>query len=195
MDKTRRGILIAIQLLLFIYAILVGVRCLVDPDYNKYGGFLAGMLLPFLPNLIDRTFKCHIPFRIELLYYIFLFIALDMGICMDLYKTTPFFDKAVHFGSGILSALVGYYALIYFKAWHTPRLFKALFIMFFSISIGVLWEFFEFACDKFLGQSMQQLVSTGVDDTMFDLLAATVGAAIGGFIMAHPRIVKFLEEK
>lgn len=189
----RRKFLVFIQILLVIYAILVGVRCFIDPDYNKYGGFISGLFLPFLPNLVRKLFKCKFPFRIELIYYIFFFIALDMGICMDLYRTWPFFDKAVHFCSGVLSALVGYYALIYFKASRTPRIFKALFIMFFSISIAVLWEFFEFACDKLLGQSMQQLISVGVDDTMYDLLAATIGAALGGFLMAHPKIVKYLE--
>ena len=66
--------------------------------------------------------------------------------------------------------------------------------MFFSMAIAVLWEFFEFGCDKFLGQSMQQLVSVGVDDTMFDLLAATIGAAIGGYLLIIPHFVDYLEE-
>ena len=117
-----------------------------------------------------------------------------MGICMDLYKTVPYFDKTVHLCSGVLSALVGHYMMVYFKANKTPNIFKAFFIMFCSISIAVAWEFFEFACDKFLGQSMQQLVSVGVDDTMYDLLMATIGSGIGGYLLTIPHLVEYLEE-
>lgn len=194
MKKLRRGFLIAIKLCLLVYAILTGIRCLVDPGYSKYGGFLAGLFLPFIPNIVEKVFKCKFAFRIELLYYAFIFVALDMGICMDLYKTVPYFDKTVHFCSGVFSALVGHYALVYFKVNKSPKLFKAMFIMLFSIAIAVLWEFFEFGCDKLLGQSMQQLISVGVDDTMFDLICATVGAGLGGYLLTIPNFVEYLEE-
>ncbi len=194
MKKLRRGFLIAIKLCLLVYAILTGIRCLVDPGYSKYGGFLAGLFLPFIPNIVEKVFKCKFAFRIELLYYAFIFVALDMGICMDLYKTVPYFDKTVHFCSGVFSALVGHYALVYFKVNKSPKLFKVMFIMFFSIAIAVLWEFFEFGCDKLLGQSMQQLISVGVDDTMFDLICATIGAGLGGYLLTIPNFIEYLEE-
>ena len=194
MKKLRRGFLIAIKLCLLVYAILTGIRCLVDPGYSKYGGFLAGLFLPFIPNIVEKVFKCKFAFRIELLYYAFIFVALDKGICMDLYKTVPYFDKTVHFCSGVFSALVGHYALVYFKVNKSPKLFKAMFIMLFSIAIAVLWEFFEFGCDKLLGQSMQQLISVGVDDTMFDLICATIGAGLGGYLLTIPNFVEYLEE-
>ena len=41
---------------------------------------------------------------------------------------------------------------------------------------------------------MQQLVSVGVDDTMFDLLCATVGAGLGGYLLTVPNLVNYLEE-
>ncbi|MBQ9684694.1 hypothetical protein IJV57_04465 [Candidatus Saccharibacteria bacterium] len=194
MKKLRRGFLITIKLCLLVYAILTGIRCLVDPGYSKYGGFLAGLFLPFIPNIVEKVFKCKFAFRIELLYYAFIFVALDMGICMDLYKTVPYFDKTVHFCSGVFSALVGHYALVYFKVNKSPKLFKVMFIMFFSIAIAVLWEFFEFGCDKLLGQSMQQLISVGVDDTMFDLICATIGAGLGGYLLTIPNFIEYLEE-
>ncbi|MBO4855595.1 hypothetical protein J5500_04300 [Candidatus Saccharibacteria bacterium] len=194
MEKARRVILISIKVAFVIYALLVGTRCLIDPEYSKYGGFIAGLVLPFLPELVSAVFKCKFAFRLQLIYYIFLFIALDMGICMDLYKTVPYFDKTVHFFSGIFSALVGHYALVYFKANKHSKLFKAMFIMFFSMAIAVTWEFFEFGCDKLLGQSMQQLVSVGVDDTMYDLICATIGAGLGGYLLTIPNLVEYLEE-
>ena len=194
MDKLKRSLIISIRVCFIIFAILFFVQILVDPNYNKWGGVLAGLGLPFLPPIFEHCFKFKMPFRIQLLYYIFLFIALDMGICLDLYKTVPYFDKIVHFGSGVLSTIVGYYAIVYFKATKTPIVFRTLVIVGISTMIAVVWEFFEFGCDKFLGQHMQELVSVGVDDTMYDLLAATLGSFLGAWMFTNPKFAKELEK-
>lgn len=193
MSKAKKRMLLAAKILLLGLAFLFMFRCFMDPGYTKYGGVIAGLILPFVPDLVKKIYHAKIPYHIEMLYYFFVLIALDFGICLDLYKLVPFFDKAVHTLSGAGTALIGFYALRYFKAENTPKIFKGLFIVFFSISIAVAWEFFEFFCDKCLGQHMQQLVSTGVDDTMFDMLAATIGAVIGGFLMTNKKVQKFLE--
>ncbi len=195
MKNLRRALLWAIRACFIILAILFLVWILIDPDYNKWGGVIAGFALPFIPIVIERIFKFKMPFRVQLLYYIFLFVALDMGICCDMYKNVPYFDKVVHFGSGVLSTIVGYAAIVYFKAKKTPTAFRVIVILGVSTLIAVAWEFFEFACDKFLGQNMQQLVSVGVDDTMFDLLAATVGSIIGSILFTHPGFVRELEKQ
>ena len=194
MNKIERAIIYILRAAFVGLAIFFLVRILVDPNYNKWGGVIAGLALPFLPPVVEKVYKSHISFRIQLVYYVFLFISLDLGICLDWYKTAPYFDKIVHFGSGVLSALVGYYALVYFKVMKNPRGFKILFIVSLCMLIAVGWECFEFCCDKFLGQHMQQLVSVGVDDTMFDLLAAAAGSIIGAALMTTPRFVKMLEK-
>jgi uncharacterized membrane protein YjdF len=195
MSKIERAILYIIRACFIVLAGLFFVRILVDPNYSKWGGVLAGLALPFLPVVVEKVYKSHISFRIQLIYYVFLFISLTLGICMDWYKTAPFFDKIVHFGSGVLSALVGYYALVYFKVTKNPRGFKILFIISLCMLVAVGWECFEFACDKFLGQSMQQLVSVGPDDTMYDLISAVGGSIIGALLMTTPKVVKILEKK
>ena len=194
MNKIERAIIYILRAAFVGLAIFFLVRILVDPNYNKWGGVIAGLALPFLPPVVEKVYKSHISFRIQLVYYVFLFISLDLGICLDWYKTAPFFDKIVHFGSGVLSALVGYYALVYFKVMKNPRGFKILFIVSLCMLVAVGWECFEFCCDKFLGQHMQQLVSVGVDDTMFDLIAAAAGSIIGAALMTTPRFVKMLEK-
>ncbi len=194
MNKIERAIIYILRAAFVGLAIFFLVRILVDPNYNKWGGVIAGLALPFLPPVVEKVYKSHISFRIQLVYYAFLFISLDLGICLDWYRTAPYFDKIVHFGSGVLSALVGYYALVYFKVMKNPRGFKILFIVSLCMLVAVGWECFEFCCDKFLGQHMQQLVSVGVDDTMFDLLAAAAGSIIGAALMTTPRFVKMLEK-
>ena len=180
-NKFRKALLLACRICLWILAILFGVRCIVDDSYSKYGGVISGIILPFVPMIMQRLFKIkRIAFRIELLYYIFVFIALDLGICFDLYVGWAdfIFDKVVHFLSGVGTSIVGYYALNYYKTERTPKFFRG---------------FFEFACDKFLGFHMQTLVTEGVDDTMLDLIAATVGSVIGAWLWSKPFYKKFIE--
>jgi uncharacterized membrane protein YjdF len=95
----------------------------------------------------------------------------------------------------VATALIGHYAVEYFDAQRSPRLFRGLFIVFFSMAIATAWEFFEFAMDKLLGFSMQQLISQGLDDTMYDLIAATVGSVFGGWLMSLKGVSQFLKEK
>lgn len=194
MNKVERALVYVIRGCFIVLALLFLVKIFADPNYNKWGGVIAGIGLPFLPPIIEKVYKSHISFRIQLIFYVFLFVALDLGICLDWYKTAPYFDKIIHFGSGILSALVGYYGLKYFKVVKTPRGFKVLFIISVCALIAVGWECFEFACDKFLGQSMQQLVSKGVDDTMFDLISAFLGSLIGAALFTIPGVMKALEK-
>ena len=194
MDKVQRALIYAIRACFVVFALFCFVWILVDPNYNKWGGVASGIGLPFLPLVIEKLFKTKMPFRIQLLYYIFLFVALDLGICLDWYKTVSLYDKIVHLGSGTLSAIVGYYAIVYFKALKTPKFFRGLVIVSICMLIAVAWEFFEFFCDKCLGQKMQQLVSTGVDDTMFDILSAFIGAIIGAVLFTFPAFIKGLEK-
>jgi len=183
MTRTQRILLILIQSTLVIVALLLLILLIVDPEYNKVGGVIAAFTLPFLTNIIQKLFKVKISFRLQLTYFIFLFFSLFLGICLDFYKTAPHFDKVIHFFSGALSVIIAFYALKFFKADKTSKPFQAVFIICFCVSIAVAWEFFEFFCDKVLGQNMQQLLQPGVDDTMFDLLFATIGACVGTMIL------------
>ncbi len=194
MNKTRKIVLLTFKISIIVIAIVFLFRCIFDPNYSKWGGVIAGVILPFLPEIFSKLFRIKISYRVELMYYVFLILALSLGISADLYKTVPLYDKAVHTLSGAGTALIGFYMLRYFKAEKTPAVFRGMFMIFFSISVAVAWEFFEFFCDKCLGQHMQQLVTTGVDDTMLDMLVATIGAIIGGVLMANKKVQNFLEK-
>ena len=194
MTKVHKYVLCFCKAILWLLAVNFCIRYFVDPDYTKYGGWIAGFLLPLAPNLVKKLFKHPMSFRTELLYYIFIFVALDLGICWDLYRIWLGFDKIVHFASGVATSIVAYYLIVLFKEEHAHRMFRGLFIVFFSVTVAVAWEFFEFSCDRLLGQHMQELVATGVGDTMYDLLAATLGAILGGIIFAIPSYRKFLEK-
>ena len=60
-----------------------------------------------------------------------------------------------------------------------PR-FVALFAFLFAVSVGALWEIFEFTMDQLAGTTMQKPMlgdPSGLTDTMWDLIVDTIGAA------------------
>jgi uncharacterized membrane protein YjdF len=76
---------------------------------------------------------------------------------------------------------------------HMRPHFVALFAFLFSLSVGTLWELFEFAMDQAFGLNMQKPTPgdpSGLTDTMWDLLADVVsGLAIsiyGWWYMVDP---------
>ena len=103
------------------------------------------------------------------------FLGGFLGFLLHLYKVTTWYDTFIHFISGIYSSLVAIYILYKLKLYDKKNIiFNILFIILFSLSVSVLWEVFEFICDKIFDSDMQRKL-TGVNDTMKDIICAVLG--------------------
>ena len=95
----------------------------------------------------------------------------------------PLFDKTLHFTSGILIselALMLYNYLTDNKAHKTKKeqLLAITFVFSFNMMIAVLWEFFEYWCLIFLKNDAINHYTTGVHDSITDMLVALIGGCI-----------------
>lgn len=154
---------------------------------------LAGILLIYLPQIVRRLFKIHVPDAIVLFYWFFLFISVFLGTGMHLISIISFWDKILHVVSPMVLTALGY-GLIGFLLKDAPieKTSPWLFLLFgfaFAGLCGVFWEFWEFLCDQFLGMNLQRFAASdgtlfvgreALMDTMGDLLTNTVGAFIMG---------------
>lgn len=139
---------------------------------------LSLFILVFIPNIL-RKFKIKIPPEMEFLYLLFIMFAQVLGSMMKLYDLIFVYDKIVHFTSGILSAFIGLYLLMIFKKYDKKSIvFNAIFILFTSLALAALWEIFEFSCDTILGNDAQRVISTGVNDTMIDIIMAFLASIL-----------------
>jgi len=103
------------------------------------------------------------------------FLGGFLGFLLHLYKVTTWYDTFIHFISGIYSSLVAIYILNKLKLYNKKNiLFNILFIILFVLSISALWEVIEFILDKVFNSDMQRK-STGVNDTMKDIICALLG--------------------
>ena len=158
---------------------------------------IAGMALPIV---IDRKWKLNLPPVSYLLFYVFLFCAVLLGEILSFYYLIGQWDMMLHFFSGVMLGLGGFAAAHLLARKHPiSPLFAACFALCFSLSLGAVWEIYEYLMDGLLRMNMQKFADdqllpfTGrraLSDTMEDLLVDAVSALItatGGFLILRHR--------
>lgn len=170
-SKLLVGIIIFYSLYLFSLNIFNG------DIYNQLI-ILSVIPIVFLPKIL-RKFSIKISKMSENIYILFIFLAHFLGSIVDLYNYIWWYDTATHFLSGIICS---FFILEWLKNKNkyddNDISFTILFIMGISFMIAGLWEDFEFISDKLFGADAQKVLTTGVDDTMKDMIVATAGALL-----------------
>jgi hypothetical protein len=103
------------------------------------------------------------------------------GTALEFYDRYWWWDSVLHATSGFLVGLLGLIAVFLLAGPVPPRKVPiglvAGFAFTFSCSLAVGWEIFEYAADSLAAGSDMQVRSTGVRDTMVDLIMNVLGAA------------------
>ena len=90
----------------------------------------------------------------------FLFCALIFGEILDFYSFIPFWDNILHFFAGFISSIFGFSIVsILVKVCYKVKILSfvcLIFVVCFSMTIGVFWEFFEFSMDRYFNHDMQK---------------------------------------
>lgn len=146
------------------------------------GGIVVVTLFPLF---LGRRFRVFVPPEFELPAIVFLFASLFLGEVRGYYVRYWWWDVLLHTASGFLLGILGFllvYVLNEIESvdLHMKPAFVALFAFTFAVSMGGLWEIFEFTMDRMFGMNMQKAMlgdPSGLTDTMWDLIVDTVGGA------------------
>lgn len=151
---TIRGILSFFILLVIVRAAIVG---------NYENIFVCGLALALfcVPVFLEKHLFIDIPPVMEGIIYCFIFAAEILGEINSFYTRIPGWDTMLHTLNGFLMAAVGFSLVDLFNrsermTFKLSPFFLAVVAFCFSMTIGVLWEFFEFGVDYFLGTDMQK---------------------------------------
>lgn len=150
-----------VYLVLRALVILVLVRSAIKGYYESV--FLCGLtlFLMILPSVFSRRLRIELPGTLEIIILLFIFAAEILGEINSFYIRVPNWDTMLHTLNGFLCAAIGF-ALVDLLNRSDRFSFKlspaylALVAFCFSMTVGVLWEFFEYAGDTFLGFDMQK---------------------------------------
>lgn len=127
--------------------------------------------------IIKKIFKIDIREELNFVYILFIFLAHFLGVICELYNLIYWFDKFVHFLSGIVSSCGAIYLLVSFKK-NKNLTFDVIFIIAITLLVASTWEVFEYLCSYYLNVDPQKVALTGVSDTMGDIIVAYLGSIL-----------------
>lgn len=125
--------------------------------------FLCGLtlILFLIPFWINKRLKIEIPNVLEIIIFLFIFSAEILGEIQNFYGIFKHWDTILHTLNGFLCGAIGFSLIDILnnsEKFHIKLspLFVALVAFCFSMTIGVLWEFFEFGADQIFRYDMQK---------------------------------------
>ncbi|MCE5301226.1 MAG: hypothetical protein LLG37_10205 [Spirochaetia bacterium] len=153
---------------------------------------LLTLVLCYIPDMLDRGAKVHLPVSIEATIVTFIYASIFVSVRFDLYYRFFWWDDLLHTMSGVIIGYLGVICIYIINKKYSMNLSPALIAVFaftFAVTMGVMWEVFEFIIDVFFGTANQKwdLPSTsmlmgkpyqgsGLRDTMSDLIVDAAGA-------------------
>lgn len=151
---------------------------------------ILGAVAIHLPTFISRKLNIKIPRLLTLMFLIFLYCAIFLGEVANFYYRIPHWDDILHFFSSMMTGFLGFLTVSLLNSHEKVKMnmsptFVALFAFCFSVTIGAVWEIYEFSFDGILGLNMQKFrLESGVDligraaltDTMKDIIVDCLGA-------------------
>lgn len=147
--------------ILRILVLVVLVRQIMLANYEGAFFCILTLLLLYVPSWIQVKLRIELPPPLEITIFCFIFAAEILGEVNAFYVVIPGWDTMLHTINGFLAAAVGFSMVMLLNdddriTFHLSPAFLALVAFCFSMTIGVLWEFFEFGMDFFLGTDMQK---------------------------------------
>ncbi len=152
---------LAVYLVLRALVILALVRSALRRDFESV--FLCGLtlLLMIVPSIFTRKLRIELPGTLEIIILLFIFAAEILGELNSFYIRVPNWDTMLHTLNGFLCAAIGFALVDMLNrsdrfSFKLSPVYLAIVAFCFSMTVGVLWEFFEYFGDVMLGLDMQK---------------------------------------
>ena len=141
--------------------IVIFIRQIIIGGYESAFYCALAYLLLYVPSWIQVKFHIELPPALEITVLCFIYAAEVLGEVNAFYVVVPHWDTMLHTLNGFLAAAVGFAMVVLLNdderlTFDLSPFFLALMAFCFSMTIGVLWEFFEFAMDWFFHTDMQR---------------------------------------
>ena len=146
--------------ILRVMVILTFIRCIITKNYQSAMICVLTLILFLIPAFLQDKMKIEIPPVFQVIIFSFIFAAEILGEINHYYVKIHGWDTMLHTINGFLFAAVGF-SLVYLlnrgsKSFNLSPFYLTLVAFCFSMTIGVLWEFFECSMDLFFCMDMQK---------------------------------------
>ena len=162
------------------------VRQIMLGSYESAFFCVLTLVLLYVPSWLQVKLHIELPPPLEITILCFIFAAEILGEVNSFYVTVPNWDTMLHTLNGFLAAAVGFSLVLLLNdnerlTFDLSPFFLALVAFCFSMTIGVLWEFFEFFMDIFFHTDMQKdtvvnaIYTVSLDPTLTNKVVAVPG--------------------
>lgn len=159
--KHRNKLVLFVYFALRILIVSVTVISIISHRWKGVLSCILALILLLLPSILERKLRLELPSVLEIIIILMVFAAWVLGEAEEFYIRIPWWDILLHTINGFLCAAVGF-ALFDVLNQHPASKLKvspvylAMMAFCFSMTIGVMWEFFEFGMDYFFHLDMQK---------------------------------------
>lgn len=165
--------------------ILVMILQIFNRNFENVFLCILTLLLLIVPSFIQVNFKIELPTGLEIILLLFIFAAEILGEIQAYYIKIPAWDTMLHTINGFLMAAIGFSLVDILNrnerfSFKLSPVFVAIVAFCFSMTIGVIWEFFEFGMDRFFLLDMQKdTVVHTISSVMLDPTGGNTPTIVG----------------
>lgn len=150
-----------VYVLLRFIVVMALVASVFRGNYENVFICVLTLVLFTLPSVVEKNFRIDLPDTLEIVILFFIFATQILGELSEWYVRFHGWDTIMHTTNGFLCAAVGFCLVDLLNrservGMNLSPLYLAIVAFCFSMTVGVLWEFFEFAADRFLLMDMQK---------------------------------------
>ena len=182
----RQPVVFSVYLVLRLIVLASLVSAILRQEYESAFVCVLVLFLFMLPFFIQKNFGICLPSTLEIIILLFIFAAEILGELQSYFIQYPYWDTMLHTTNGFLCAAVGFSLIDILNRdakikFTLSPVYVALAAFCFSMTIGVLWEFFEFGMDRLFHMDMQKdtIVHT-ISSVMLDPTNSNIPITIDG---------------
>lgn len=156
----KRGVML-VYIFLRVSVILVLVAQLFNRNFENVFLCVLVLFLFSLPTMLEKRLSIELPDTLEIIILLFIYAAEIMGEIGAYYIKQPYWDTVLHTLNGFLCAAIGFSLLDLLNrqkriTFQLSPLYLAVVAFCFSMTVGILWEFFECTMDQLFFLDMQK---------------------------------------
>ena len=157
----RKPAVAAVYFILRLIVLITLVSSAMRGEYESAFICLLVLFLFLLPLFVQKNFGIELPSTLEIIILVFIFAAEILGELACFFINVPNWDSILHTTTGFLCAAFGFALIDILNRndkikFELSPIYVALAAFCFSMTIGVLWEFFEFGMDRLFHMDMQK---------------------------------------
>lgn len=157
----RKDTELTLYVVLRLLVLATMIRQIFIGNWNNVFMCVLTLVLFLVPSILEKRMHVRLPNTLEAIILLFIFAAEILGEINNFYGTFTHWDTMLHTLNGFLAAAIGFSLIDILNRndkFHISMspVFVALVAFSFSMTIGVLWEFFEFTGDQLLNMDMQK---------------------------------------